>query len=151
MKNIKRTVYAFSAAALLAAPSYALAQDPPAAQQPPPAAQERPAEAAAAASTASGELVKVDADAKSLTIKSADGQSMQFTYTDATEVAGARDGVAGLATKAGIEGKRAVHREGWREDGYQDRSRTVTTSTALHVETFRGQYGLPLMGSTSDK
>ena len=96
MNPIKRTLFALSATALLAAPSFALAQDPP-----PPAAQERPAAQAASAASVQGELVKVDADAKSLTIKAADGKDMQFTYNEQTEVAGARDGVAGLATKAG--------------------------------------------------
>jgi Cu/Ag efflux protein CusF len=95
---MKRTLFVVATSALLIAPAFALAQDPPP-QQPP--AQDRPAAQAAPASSAEGELVKVDADAKTLSIKSADGKEMQFTYTEATEVSGARGGVAGLATKAG--------------------------------------------------
>ena len=67
----------------------------------------RPAQAgesrAAKADKAKGELVKVDADAKNITIKGADGIETGFAYSDATEVAGGRDGVAGLATKAGTK------------------------------------------------
>jgi len=73
--------------------SQALAQ-----AQPAPAPQQ---ERAAKAMTAQGELVKVDADAKTITIKSADNAELQFAYNDRTEVQGAREGVAGLATKAG--------------------------------------------------
>ncbi|MEO5820989.1 MAG: hypothetical protein ABIT71_10810 [Vicinamibacteraceae bacterium] len=45
--------------------------------------------------------MKVDAVAKTLSIKGADGVETEFAYSDATEVAGGRDGVAGLATKSG--------------------------------------------------
>jgi hypothetical protein len=104
---MKRTLFALAASALLIAPAAALAQaqdrpaqQPPAAGQPP--SSERPgAGAQAASSSASGELVKVDADAKTLSIKSTDGQEQQFSYNEQTEVSGARGGVAGLATKAG--------------------------------------------------
>jgi hypothetical protein len=57
--------------------------------------------ASAKAQTAKGELVKVDADAKKITIKGADGVETDFAYSEATEVAGGREGVAGLATKSG--------------------------------------------------
>jgi Cu/Ag efflux protein CusF len=57
--------------------------------------------ASAKAQTAKGELVKVDADAKKITIKGTDGVETDFAYSEATEVAGGRDGVAGLATKSG--------------------------------------------------
>ena len=57
----------------------------------------------AKAETVKGELVKIDAVAKKLTIKSADGIETDFAYSDATEVAGGQDGVAGLATKAGTK------------------------------------------------
>ena len=60
-----------------------------------------PERRSAKAEVAKGELVKVDADAKSITIKGSDGIETVFAYNDATEVAGGRDGVAGLATKAG--------------------------------------------------
>jgi hypothetical protein len=47
-----------------------------------------------------GELVRVDADAKILIIRSADGTETTFAYGDATDVGGgSRSGVAGLATR----------------------------------------------------
>jgi Cu/Ag efflux protein CusF len=99
------TFPALAAAAFFLAPALAGAQAPP----PSPAPTQAPAAApmaseqrAAKAETAKGELVKVDADAKNITIKGADGVETVFAYTDATEVAG-RDGVAGLATKAGTK------------------------------------------------
>jgi hypothetical protein len=54
-------------------------------------------------SIAQGQLVKVDASAKTMTIRTAQGAQMQFVYTDATRVIGADEGVAGLATKAGSD------------------------------------------------
>ena len=51
--------------------------------------------------TAKGELVKVDADAKTITIKGADGVETEFAYSATTEVKGGAEGVAGLATKSG--------------------------------------------------
>ena len=45
--------------------------------------------------------MKVDATAKTITIKGADGVETEFAYTATTEVPGASDGVAGLATKSG--------------------------------------------------
>ena len=51
-------------------------------------------------STAEGELVKVDVNAKMITIKPAAGPEQQFTFNDETKVTGARD-VAGLATMGG--------------------------------------------------
>jgi hypothetical protein len=95
MKSNK--LFAFIAATTLTfgASAYAAPQPPPAGAPP---AQEK---AAARASRAQGELVKVDADAKMIVIKSAEGAELQFAYTEKTEVAGAQDGVAGLATKAG--------------------------------------------------
>jgi hypothetical protein len=56
---------------------------------------------AAKADSVKGELVKVDADAKKITIKGADGVETEFAYSATTEVDGGRDGVAGLATKSG--------------------------------------------------
>jgi hypothetical protein len=93
-----RKLFAFAAAATLTiGASQALAfQAQPPAQTPPPA--DRPA--ASRASQAQGELVKVDADAKMITIKSAEGAELQFAYNDKTEVSGGGD-AAGLATKSG--------------------------------------------------
>jgi Cu/Ag efflux protein CusF len=50
-----------------------------------------------------GTLVKVDADAKTLTAKGEDNKDMVFHYTDKTEVVGAENTVQGLAAKAGTK------------------------------------------------
>jgi Cu/Ag efflux protein CusF len=87
--------------ALVAVSTLAIGATPALAyQQAAPPAQERPA---ARAAQAQGELVKVDADAKMITIKNAEGAELQFAFNDKTEVVGAQDGVAGLATKAGTK------------------------------------------------
>jgi len=95
MKSTSR-LFAIVAASTLTFGAPALAFQAQAA----PPAQERPA---ARASRAQGELVKVDADAKMITIKNAEGAELQFAFNDKTEVVGAQDGVAGLATKAGTK------------------------------------------------
>ena len=97
---------ALAAAALFVAPALAGAQAPSPSPSPSPAPTQAPAPSAAEpradkAMTAKGELVKVDADAKTITIKSADGVETEYAYTAATDVAGFREGVAGLATKSG--------------------------------------------------
>jgi hypothetical protein len=107
----KMTFPALAAAAFFVAPALAGAQAPPPSPSPSPSPTQAPAptperapmaqERSARAETAKGELVKVDADAKNITIKGADGVETVFAYNDTTEVAGGRDGVAGLATKAG--------------------------------------------------
>ena len=48
-----------------------------------------------------GELTKVDATAKTLSVKSSNGQEMEFRYNDRTQISGATGGVEGLATKSG--------------------------------------------------
>ena len=64
-------------------------------------AAEPAGQAGAQASSASGELVKVDATAKTLTIKAA-GKDEQFTFTEQTKITGAQ-GAAGLATMEGSQ------------------------------------------------
>ena len=64
-------------------------------QAAPPAAQ------AQQAASATGELVKVDATAKTLTIK-ADGRDQQFSFNEQTKITGAQ-GAAGLATMEGSQ------------------------------------------------
>jgi hypothetical protein len=101
------TFPALAAAAFFIAPALAGAQAPPPSPSPVPTQAPAPAPMAAdhrmaKAETAKGELVKIDVDAKNITIKAADGVETVFAYTDTTEVAG-RDGVAGLATKAGTK------------------------------------------------
>ena len=51
------------------------------------------------AQIAEGTLVKVDAAAKTLSVKTPKGE-MEFRYTDQTQISGA-DGVEGLATQSG--------------------------------------------------
>jgi Cu/Ag efflux protein CusF len=60
-----------------------------------------PADQAAQATSASGELVKVDATAKSITVK-ASGKDELFTFNESTKITGAQ-GAAGLATMEGSQ------------------------------------------------
>ncbi len=48
-----------------------------------------------------GELLKVDATAKTLSVKNSAGQEIEFRYSDQTLISGADGGVEGLATKSG--------------------------------------------------
>lgn len=48
-----------------------------------------------------GELLKVDATAQTLSIKSLGGQEMEFRYNDQTLIRGAEGRVEGLATRSG--------------------------------------------------
>ena len=101
---MRKMTFPALAAALFIAPALAGAQSP--SPSPAPAPTQAPAPSAAEpradkAMTAKGELVKVDADAKTITIKGADGVETEFAYTATTDVKGGSDGVAGLATKSG--------------------------------------------------
>ena len=89
----------FAMFALVAGTAPVFAQGQPGAPGQPPGQPERarPAEQAKSAQI-QGDLVNVDAAAKTITVKVADGSEMQFAYNDKTEVTGAKDGVAGLAT-----------------------------------------------------
>ena len=104
---MKRMMFPAIAAALFVAPALAAAQaqapqTPPQREPPAAAAPAQPAPKSEAA-VARGELVKVDADGKKITVKGADGIETEFAYNDATEIAGGRDGAAGLATKSGSQ------------------------------------------------
>jgi hypothetical protein len=120
MQNFKRTFVALSAVGLLSLPAYAAAQDPqppsspspsspsaPQSPRPDPSSPSSPAapmpsdSPSAKSQTVKGELVSVDDVAKSITIKDDKGAEQKFTYDDKTDVSGAREGVAGLATRAG--------------------------------------------------
>jgi hypothetical protein len=70
---------------------------PPAVQTPAPPIQTSPA-AAQTPAPIRGELVQVDSNAKTLTVMTAEGTKVQFLYTDKTEVSGAKEGIAGLAS-----------------------------------------------------
>lgn len=48
-----------------------------------------------------GELAKVDAAAKTLSVKTSKGEEMEFRYNDQTQISGAEGGVEGLATQSG--------------------------------------------------
>ena len=50
---------------------------------------------------AHGQLMRVDADAQTLTVKTTTGDSMVFRYTDSTKVSGAQERIEGLATMTG--------------------------------------------------
>jgi hypothetical protein len=115
MQTFKRTFVMLSAVGLLSVPAFA--QQPPSTPSPstpstpstrpdpaqPPATPmpADPAGPSAKAQTVKGELVSVDDVAKSITIKDDKGSEQKFTYDDKTDVSGAREGVAGLATRAG--------------------------------------------------
>jgi hypothetical protein len=62
----------------------------------PAAAQDQP-------SIAQGQLLRVDAGAKTFSIRTTQGALMQFSYTDETKVVGADENVAGLATMSGTD------------------------------------------------
>lgn len=110
MQTFKRTFVMLSAVGLLSVPAYVAAQDPqpqppsqPTSPRPEPApVAPMPTDAPSAKSqTVKGELVSVDDAAKSITIKDEQGAEQKFAYDDKTDVSGAREGVAGLATRAG--------------------------------------------------
>jgi len=48
-----------------------------------------------------GELTKVDVTAKTLSVKTSEGQEMVLRYNDQTQISGAEGGVEGLATMNG--------------------------------------------------
>jgi Cu/Ag efflux protein CusF len=73
------------------APQNPPAANPPAAQQAPPSAEK----------TFSGQLSKVDATAKEITLKSTDNKEMIFSYNDQTKMTGVDNGAQGLAGKTG--------------------------------------------------
>lgn len=49
----------------------------------------------------SGELKKVDSDAKQITVTTADGSDMQFVYNDETKCTGAQETIEGLSGSSG--------------------------------------------------
>lgn len=116
MQTLKKTFVVLSAVGVLSVPSFVAAQDPPA--QPPsqpstpspssprpdpatPAPMPQEQSASAKTQTAKGELVSVDDAAKSITIKDETGAELKFAYDTKTDVSGAKEGIAGLATRAG--------------------------------------------------
>jgi hypothetical protein len=90
------------------------------AQQPPPPQAPEQSQRAKAPAPIAGDLVNVDTTAKTLTVKPASGSEVTFKYTEATEISGAKDGAAGLATMK--DAKVTVH---FTEDS-KDMSKTAT-------------------------
>lgn len=91
--NIRKLSSALLVATLLGGATSVLAQGGAA---PPQGSQ-------ALSTVAQGQLVRVDPDAKTLAIRTAQGSQMSFRYTDQTKVTGASDSVAGLATMTGAQ------------------------------------------------
>jgi len=111
VKLMKRllTVTAISVAVMLAVVPLASGQGPeqkgpppggPPAGGPPPGGP--PAGGAQAERVFMGQLVKVDAQAKWISVKGPGDKEMQFDYTDATQVVGEKN-VQGLAGKTGAD------------------------------------------------
>jgi predicted carbohydrate-binding protein with CBM5 and CBM33 domain len=77
------------------------AQTPPPAPQPqtqPPAPRDQTRAAQQMRSPVEGDLVSVDAKAKTITIQPATGAEQVIAYSDTTEISGAQKDAAGLAT-----------------------------------------------------
>ena len=95
-KTISRALIAIPAVVLMLGVTPLRAQEPR--QEPRPS---QPAAQAQEAKTAQGQLMRVDADASTLSIQTAQGAPMVFRYNSSTKVVGAEKGVAGLATMTG--------------------------------------------------
>jgi hypothetical protein len=110
----QKVILAFvaSAALVVAAAAPVFAQTPPP-QREAPAQKSEPA-------PVQGDLVSVDANAKMITVKPASGPEVKFAYTDSTQVSGAKDSAAGLATLK--EGRVTVH---YKEDA-QSKEKVAT-------------------------
>jgi hypothetical protein len=121
MNKIRRAQLGFAALVLAAGliPAAAQAQQPatPPSDQPATQPATQPADAAAPASdqyaasdkTASkkleGELLSVDDATKMLSIRTKDGSEVKVAFNDQTQITGATDQAAGLATAAGSKVK----------------------------------------------
>ncbi len=79
---------------------------------------------------AQGELVRVDTEAQTLTIKSPTGEEIDFQYNSDTKVEGSTSGVQGLSTKTGT--RLMVH--------YKDQS---SSKLAVRVEIVKSGTGNP--------
>ena len=75
---------------------------------PAPGGQEKAAPAAE--KTFQGQLTKVDANAKSISVKGAGDAEMVFQYNDRTQVVGPQKDIQGLATQTGTQ-LRVTYRE----------------------------------------
>jgi hypothetical protein len=93
MKNMVKSIGIVSAFAAFVSvlPAMASQSTPPAAQ---PERQKDPA-------PITGELLALDSEAKSFTVKTDADAEMKFSYTEETEIVGADKGTSGLATMSG--------------------------------------------------
>lgn len=98
MRITRLASFAFAATLFVASP--ALAQEPAPAPAAPP--QEAPQDAAQV-QTVSGELVKVDSEKKTLSVRMADGAEWTIAFNDQTEISGDKKGEQGLATAEGAK------------------------------------------------
>jgi len=95
MLNIRRAFTAVAALVVAGGMVAVLAAQQQPGQQPGPGQAQQ-------GSIARGELVNVDTNAKTLSVRT-DKTDMQFIYDDRTEVTGAKEGVAGLASVKGSQ------------------------------------------------
>ena len=98
MRNKLQRVAALTAFAALIGSTYAVPLHAAQAGQPGQAAPEAKAPAPVV-----GELTRVNPDAKTIGVKTANGVEMVFQYNDTTMVTGAEKSVAGLATLSGAQ------------------------------------------------
>ena len=82
MRTVTRTVLVLAAVLLIVGVMPTRAQEP---------------------SIAQGQLMRVDANARMIAIRTSEGAQMRFSYNDDTKVIGADEGVSGLATMAGTD------------------------------------------------
>ena len=106
MKTFQRNAFGVLAASglFLASAQGALAQQPPSPHVPEtPREQSQPMTEHQRAETEQvrGELLRVDADEKTLTVRETNGTEREFSYDDSTTIVGAAEGTAGLATMSG--------------------------------------------------
>ena len=104
MLHIRRAFRAVAALGLAGGMVAVLAAQQQPGQQPGPGQTQQ-------GSIARGELVSVDANAKTLSVRT-DKTDMQFVYNDQTEVTGAKEGAAGLASMQGSQVTVHFTREG---------------------------------------
>jgi hypothetical protein len=78
-------------------------QDPAPAVQAPPPAVEVPKPEARTETPIRGELAEIDTEARTLVVITSAGARITFAYTDDTEISGAKEGMAGLATMSSVQ------------------------------------------------
>lgn len=97
MKKTNTALMALALAAFIAGP--AAAQEPVVPQDT--AAVQEKAQDKAKSKTVTGELMKVDSEKMTLSVRQADGAELTFSYNDQTEISGEQKNAQGLATAEG--------------------------------------------------